>query len=244
MSKSLINIFYDFKYARSLIDGFYDFYLIRSGKGILYEVPIVIESGNTTEECNITVWAASENEAEERAIAYAHSIQIKKSEKIQDRTLGLILPLSYYKPKGFKRTLTSPIAFWRDPVYKKGYANMFGAIGYRFGMMTKLSISDLKKNVLSSNQETEVSLKSVTSALKVNIVSIFIWASLLIMGVLFLFLGIHPGYKDKFVISWLNPYLVSSVVCFTVGFIAEYKTMKDYKWLISKLDELKKRKED
>lgn len=223
--------------ARSLIDGMYDLYLKSSGKGTLYEVPIHIQEDHGIREVQVRVWALNEKEAEERAVAHAHTMEFKRTENIQQRSLGLVLPRSHYKPKGITRTITSPFAVWRDPVYKKGFSNIFGAIGYRFGTMTKLSIKELKKQADSSGEQPILDASYLTNALKVNIISIFIWAGLFVLGVVFLMLGLHPGNEGRFVITWLNPYLLASCVCIGIGLIAEYKTITDYFWIVRNLNE-------
>ncbi len=224
--------------ARSLIDGIYDVYLQKTGKGQEYEVPICIEEQGTVHEMPVRVWAKNEKEAEERAIALAHTISFDRNQSIEQKSMGLVLPKDHYKPKGVARTIVSPIAVWRDPVYKKAWSNIFGAVGYRVGTMTKLSISELKRQVTEVNESSEINKDYLVRALKVNIISIFIWVGFFILGIVFMMLGFHPGNAGRFVITWLNPYLVASVVCLFVGTLAVYKTVRDYIWIINKLDEI------
>jgi hypothetical protein len=223
---------------RSLIDLCYDLYLQKTNKGILFEVPICIRTEHGVEESIVSVWAKDEREAEERALLHASESEYRKSEGIQQKSLGVVLPKSHFKPKGFFRTVTSPVAVWRDPVYKKGLTNIFGSNGYRFGLMTKLSISGLKRNLFSPDASTIFNRKHLTDALWVNIVSMFIWASLIVLGIVFLILGFESMGKDRFVINWLNPYFVACIVCFFVGSIAEIKTVKDYFWIVKTLDKI------
>jgi len=224
--------------ARSLIDGIYDIYLQKTGKGQEFEVPICIEDHGTVHELPVRVWAKDAKEAEERAIARAHTISFDQNQSIEQKSMGLVLPKEHYKPKGIARTITSPIAVWRDPVYKRAWSNIFGAVGYRAGTMTKLSISELKQQVTDVNESVEVNRDYLIRALKVNIISIFIWIGFFILGVVFMLLGFHPGNEDRFVITWLNPYIVASIVCLLIGSLAVYKTVRDYKWIIRKLQEL------
>jgi|TARA_R110002072_G_scaffold301723_1_gene482181 hypothetical protein len=224
--------------SKSLIDGIYDIYLQKTGKGQEYEVPICMDDNGTIKEIQIRVWAKNPKEAEERALSKAYSISFKEHQSIEQKSLGLVLPRDHYKPKGIAKTMTSPIAVWRDPVYKKALSNVFGAAGYRVGTMTKLSISELKKQVTSVNENIEINSDYLLNALRVNIISLFIWVGVAFMGVIFLFLGFHPGNEGKFIISWLNPYIVASIVCLFIGFLASYKTIKDYWWITQKLEEI------
>jgi hypothetical protein len=224
--------------ARSLIDGIYDVYLQKTGNGQEYEVPICIEEHGSVRKVPIRVWAKNEKEAEERAIARAHTISFNRNQSLEQKSMGLVLPKEHYKPKGVARTIVSPIAVWRDPVYKKAWSNIFGAVGYRVGTMTKLSISELKRQVTEVNESGDINRDYLIRALKVNIISIFIWVGFSIMGVVFLMLGVHPGNAGRFVISWLNPYIVASAVCLVVGTLAVYKTVRDYIWIIKKIDEI------
>jgi hypothetical protein len=226
--------------ARSLIDGIYDVYLQKTGYGQEYDVPICIEEHGSVRKLPIRVWAKNEKEAEERAIARAHTISFKRNQSLEQKSMGLVLPKEHYKPKGVVRTIVSPIAVWRDPVYKKAWSNIFGAVGYRVGTMTKLSISELKKQVTEVNESGDVNRDYLIQSLKVNIVSIFIWVGFSILGAVFLVLGFHPGNVGRFVISWLNPYIVAGVMCFFVGTLAVYKTVRDYIWIIKKIDEIEK----
>lgn len=222
--------------ARSLIDGVYDLYLQRSGKGQLYEVPIHIKQDDRLEEIPITVWAKNEREAEERALAQAQNLEHRGKESIEQRSMGLVLPRSHYKPKSTFKAATSPFAVWRDPVYKKGLSNVFRPMGYRFGTMTRLSIRDLKQQMQTAPTDAEPTKGYLTKALKVNIVSLFIWVGLSIIGLVFLLLGFHPGNAGRFVLDWLNPYIAAGIMCLFVGGVAVFKTCRDYRWIVHKLE--------
>jgi len=223
--------------ARSLIDGAYDLYLQKSGNGSQFDVPIHIRENGNIEEISIRVWAKDSREAEERALAKAHSIDFSKQQKIQDKSLGVILPVDHYKPSGIYRTVTSPFAVWRDPVYKKGAKNILNGSVYKAGTMTKLSFKGLMRVFTNSDTDEDLTREYLEKAHRVNIITFFIWLGFSLVGLMFLLLGFHPGYEDRFIISWLNQYIISGIVCISVGTIAVIKTYKDYQWISNKLNE-------
>lgn len=224
--------------ARSLIDGIYDLYLQRSGNGSQYDVPIHIRDGSNIEELEIRVWARSPAEAEERALALAHTMDYKRRQGIHDKSLGVILPKEHYKPKGVLRTISSPIAVWRDPVYKKGASNILNNVGYKAGTMFRLSVKGLLKVITGTNEESSLSKEYLEKVLRVNIVSFFIWIAFSLIGLMFLALGFSSGHEGKFVISWLNQYRIAGIVCIIIGVLALTKTFKDYLWITRRLQEL------
>jgi len=231
--------------ARSLIDGIYDNYLKHTSKGQEYEVPIVVAENSTNRKILVHVWAKNTAEAEERGIAHAHTLTYKHNQKLntERRSMGVLLPLEHYKPKGIVSAIASPFAVWRDPVYKKAMANISGSVGYRAGTMARLSIEGLMGQTGNINNDDTVTEEFLTQALKVNIISIFIWTGLLIVGILFLLLGLNFENEEKFVISWLNPYIIASIVSILIGVLAIYKTVRDYNWIIMELDNIEQQAE-
>jgi len=222
--------------AKSLIDSVYDIYLRKSGKGQLYEVPITVEENGESRTEDIYVWAISVEQAEQRAVELAREMSFRQIQKEKDKYMGVLLPKKHYKPKSVLGAIASPMKVWKDPVYKKGASNIFSSSGYKAGTMTRLSISHLFKHSLPNGDTESLTFEYLSKAIKVNIFSIFIWIGLTILGVLFLVLGFSAVGQDRFFFSWLNPFMVAGVACLLLGLLATFKSVKDYFWIIRRMD--------
>jgi len=224
--------------SRNLLDTIYDGYLNLSKKGKVFEVPIHHINDDGEEEFlkTVQVWAKDETQAEMRALSLAIRQDRERQQSMHDKSLGLVMPKEYYQPKGFWRKLTSPFAVWRDPVYKKGASSVVGTAGYKVSSMTRSAISHMLKTVRANNNDGAMDKASLEKALKVIIISIFLWVGLSILGLIFFIIGLDQNIANKFYLKWLNPFLVAGVVCLLLGGLATFRSIRDYKWTIRVLD--------
>lgn len=211
----------------TLIDTLYNNYLKFSKKGDLFEVPVTFKSNENDEgeTINLHVWATSEEEAEERAARQAQSMEKKKNRTLQEKTLGVILPVSHYKP----RKITQAWKLWKDPCYQKAKQDVFAPSGYTAGTMIKLSIASILNQNKGEDSTPKVNTQFLIKAFKVNIITFFIWTSLVVIGLFFSILGFLYFGSDKFFLSWINPYIIAACVCLFIGFVNLTKTYRDHK---------------
>lgn len=218
---------------RNLINSGYDAFLKKTGKGELYDVIIQDSSDDTAKDVVVSVWAKSEAEAGKRALDQVASMKYEANEHLKQHSDNAESTL-------LKKTIKFPFFFWKTPIYKKAVDGAINPSGYRSGAIVKLSIKDLRQTVeFEKNKKNynDLSKKDLAAVLKVNIFSTFVWAGLIVFGVVFLLLAVS-GNESTFVFSWLSPYVIAGFACFGVGGLYVYQSVRDYFRIIHKLEDM------
>lgn len=217
-----------------LINLIYDKYLKKTGRGEQFDVPVTNHDKGTTH--TIRVWAKSAHEAEMRAIDKAFMHERNGTLK-PDKTLGLLQGKDFYKPKSVKQAITSPIAVWRDPIYKNAVAGLTNNAGYKSGTMLKGAVHELK-DVLKkrASPDGNLSIQDLKKYEKNSLVTVFIWLGMLPIGLVFLYSGITmPDYTGSF--FHINQQIVAGVVLTALGVLGFISTVLDYKKIQIKISE-------
>lgn len=210
---------------RNLIEASYDAALNLSKKAVDYEVSVGIEEDGKVEYKAVVVKAFSEKEAKERAIILVER-EINSRNSISDKSLGVVQGDGFYKPQSVGKTITAPVAFWRDPSYRNGVKRIFSPSGYSAGTMTSSSVKGLL-SIFNSKDLPEEDMADIDykRALTVNLVTMASWLGFLMFSMLFMLLGFKTMGTGRFVL--LNQYFLAAGVCFSVATPALIKAYYD-----------------
>lgn len=226
----------------TLIHFLQDVFLKLTKTGIPYSVPVFFNkneiddhsySESDTEETIVVVWAKNEQLAQKKAIEkVANNIRMGK---FKFDSMGLIQGKDFYKPRSFRQAVSSPIAVWRDPVYKRALYNMTNGSGQPTGTMLKGAWDELTEvTVKRHEKDGELSIVEINRFQKNNIISLFIWLSFMPVSFLFFYSAITMP-EIKLMGLLLSPQFISAVVTFIIGFggilsgILDYKKIKELK---------------
>lgn len=217
-----------------LINLIYDKYLKKTGRGEQFDVPVTNHDKGTTH--TIQVWAKNATEAESRAVDKAFMLEKNGNLKL-DHSLGLIQGSDFYKPKSVKQAVTSPIAVWRDPIYKNAAAGVTNNGGYRSGSMLKGALAELKDVVKKrSTPDGVLTYQDLKRIERNNIITAFIWIGIIPIGLVFLYAGyLTPSYEGKYIS--INQHIIAGSVLTILGVLAFISTVLDYKKIQIKISE-------
>ena len=186
----------------------YELVTIATKRNSTYTITLI--NSDTGAQSDHIVTAASEDDAINIAIAKAEEENTKSpSPNINENSLGVIQGKTFYKPKGVLRTLTSPFAVWRDPVYKKSILNSARSSTLKPGSYLLSATNSLKPQKLT-NKNITPSRKNIQKAINLNILAVFGWAAI---GCISFLSALHllnriPNYA---LVTQL-PYIVCTVI--------------------------------
>jgi hypothetical protein len=214
------------------INKIYDKFLKITKQGEEFSVPVT--NLDKDEVFEVKVWAKNPEHAEQRAIYFAEISE--QTDNLQfDKSLGLIRGKEFYTPKSTGQAVSSPIAVWRDPVYKEAMQQISNNAGFKTGSMLKGAMAELKDVTAKKQIDGVLTLPDLNKYLKNNIISMFSWSAFIPAGSLFLYAGLTT---DNFDGRLTNQPLIAGIVLLIIGATALTASVKDYRVIQKKIMEL------
>ena len=219
----------------SIIDTLYDTYLRTSGRGDVYLVPVTNSEDGISQE--IRVWATSETEAQERAIKKAVTIHRNHRRSISDRTFGTYLGADNYKPKSTLSAISAPIKVWHDPVYSKLKPSVTNPANVPSGSFIKASANALTSGN-SSHDEGRISKSKLVKAVNINVLSLFCWLSLIVIGMAAGYTAIFKDEQLAFILKVGNyATLITAVIVGPLGIYSSCRNIRELNSQLERIDE-------
>lgn len=220
----------------NIIDTAYNTISRLTGRAGRYQV--TLKHSDTGELTTVDVTAATIDDAVNRALAQAtNQPPDGKSEApdVVDRSFGVLLGSSHYKPTSISRAVTSPFAIWRDPVFKRSLKASSRASTLKPGSLVRMS----HKALLAGdriNQGPSPTRRNIQKAININIVALLAWLGILIISIS---AGAHTvNTFDNTPLVHLLPFIIGTVLGSAASLLGMMQSRRNLACLAKELQRL------